>query len=65
VPSSSATPTDASDGAGVSEVVTRPEPGIARGKWEAPAWVFVAVAAVALLGGLAWGIQALLRARKR
>ena len=23
-----------------SEAVTRPDPGLARGKWEAPAWAF-------------------------
>lgn len=25
---------------GPTEIVTRPEPGIARGVWEAPAWAF-------------------------
>jgi hypothetical protein len=37
-----------------SDDVVRPEPGLARGRWEAPAWAFYAVAAAALLGGLAW-----------
>ena len=60
-----ATPTDASDGAGLTEVVTRPEPGIARGKWEAPAWIFVAVAVVAVLAGLGWLTVALRGTRRR
>jgi hypothetical protein len=31
-----------------SETVTRPDPGLARGKWEAPAWAFwVALAVLA------------------
>ena len=30
------------------------ETGLARGRWEAPAWAFWAVAAAALIGGLAW-----------
>lgn len=29
-----------------TEVVTRPEPGLARGAWEAPAWAFWAMLAV-------------------
>jgi hypothetical protein len=33
-----------------TETVTRPEPGLARGRWEAPAWVFWAMLAVVLLG---------------
>ena len=41
-----------------SETVERPEPGLARGRWEGPAWVFYVVAAVAILGGLSWGILA-------
>jgi hypothetical protein len=31
-----------------------PETGLARGRWEAPAWAFWVVAAAALVGGLAW-----------
>jgi hypothetical protein len=65
VPSPVATPADASDGAGLTEVVTRPDPGIAQGKWEAPAWVFVAVAVVAVLGGLGWLTVALRGTRRR
>lgn len=31
-----------------TETVTRPDPGLARGKWEAPAWAFwVALAVIA------------------
>jgi hypothetical protein len=34
--------------------VTRPDPGLARGKWEAPAWVFWAMLGVVLVGSLAY-----------
>jgi hypothetical protein len=30
-------------------VVHRPDPGLARGKWEAPAWAFYVALAVAML----------------
>lgn len=33
-----------------TEAVTRPEPGLARGKWEAPAWAFWIALAVVVLG---------------
>lgn len=33
-----------------TETVTRPDPGLARGKWEAPAWAFWVVLAVVVLG---------------
>lgn len=33
-----------------TEVVERPDPGLARGKWEAPAWVFWAMLGVVLVG---------------
>ena len=33
-----------------TETVTRPDPGLARGKWEAPAWAFWVALAVVLLG---------------
>ena len=36
------------------ESIQRPDPGIARGRWEAPAWGFWVVAVAAMLGGLAW-----------
>lgn len=47
-----------------TETVQRPAPGLARGHWEAPPWVFYAVLAVAVLGGLTWGLAAL-RARRK
>jgi hypothetical protein len=47
-----------------SETVERPEPGLARGRWEAPGWFFYAVAVAAILGGLTW-IAAALRARRK
>jgi hypothetical protein len=31
------------------EIVHRPDPGLARGKWEAPSWAFLAVAAFAVV----------------
>ncbi|HTB73758.1 MAG TPA: hypothetical protein VK762_10970 [Polyangiaceae bacterium] len=46
-----------------TETVQRPTPGLARGHWEAPPWVFYAVIAAAVLGGLTWGLTAL-RARQ-
>jgi hypothetical protein len=33
-----------------TETVTRPEPGLARGKWEAPAWAFWLLLAVLIVG---------------
>jgi hypothetical protein len=33
-----------------TETVTRPDPGLARGKWEAPAWAFWVALAVVLVG---------------
>jgi hypothetical protein len=47
-----------------TETVQRPAPGLARGRWEAPPWVFYAVFALAVLGGLTWGLAAL-RARRK
>jgi hypothetical protein len=47
-----------------TETVERPAAGLAHGRWEAPAWVFVAIALSAALGGLAWVLLAL-RARRR
>jgi hypothetical protein len=31
-----------------TETITRPEPGLARGKWEAPAWAFWAMLGILL-----------------
>ena len=33
-----------------TETVTRPDPGLARGKWEAPPWAFWLMLAVLLAG---------------
>ncbi|MDB4939236.1 MAG: hypothetical protein JWP87_6208 [Labilithrix sp.] len=33
-----------------TETVTRPDPGLARGKWEAPAWAFWVALAVIVVG---------------
>ena len=42
-----------------TEVVTRPEPGLARGKWEAPVWAFWVVLAVVILGTAAYVLRRL------
>jgi hypothetical protein len=47
-----------------TETVQRPPPGLARGRWEAPPWVFYALIVAALVGGLAW-VVAGLRARRK
>jgi hypothetical protein len=47
-----------------SETVERPQPGLARGRWEAPGWVFYAVAVAAVIGGISWAFAAL-RTRNR
>jgi hypothetical protein len=36
------------------ETVDRPEPGLARGRWEAPPWFFYAVLVLAIVGSAAW-----------
>jgi hypothetical protein len=43
--------------------VERPEPGLARGRFEAPAWFFYAVLAAAILGMVAWAVTARVRRR--
>ncbi len=42
-----------------TESVERPAPGLARGRWEAPPWVFVLVAVATVLTSLAWLVVAL------
>jgi hypothetical protein len=46
------------------EVVERPEPGLARGRWEGPTWFFYAVAVAAIVAGVAW-VATALRARRK
>ena len=41
------------------ETVTRPDPGLARGKWEAPAWMFWVVLAVATVAAAAYVLRRL------
>ena len=48
-----------------TETVERPEPGLARGRWEAPRWAFELTPAALILGGLAWLALALRRRRTR
>jgi hypothetical protein len=45
------------------EAVVRPDSGIARGLWEAPAWVFYLVAATAIAGGIVW-LVVIVRSRR-
>jgi hypothetical protein len=47
-----------------SERVERPEPGLARGRWEAPPSVFYGVAAVTLIGGVTLAIRGLRKSRR-
>lgn len=37
-----------------TETVQRPDPGLARGRWEAPAWVFWGALGVIVLGAAAY-----------
>ncbi len=37
-----------------TEIVTRPDPGLARGKWEAPAWVFWTILALVIVSAAAY-----------
>jgi hypothetical protein len=63
VPATSATPSGSA-----TETVVRvdpDQPGLARGRWEAPAWSFYLAAALALVGGIAWLGLALALARTR
>jgi hypothetical protein len=46
-----------------TEEVHRPDPGLARGRWESPAWAFWVVLAIAVAGGLAW-LAVVVRRRK-
>ncbi len=49
-----------------TETVTRPDPGLARGKWEAPAWAFWAalVVAAAVTALFVLGRMGMLKRRK-
>jgi len=40
-----------------NQVVERPEPGLARGLWEAPVWVFYAIALATIAAGLVWALR--------
>jgi hypothetical protein len=46
------------------ETVQRPDPGLARGLWEAPPWLFYAILAAAVVGGLTWALAELRSRRK-
>jgi hypothetical protein len=47
-----------------TETVQRPPPGLARGRWEAPPWLFYAVIVAAVVGGLTWALAGI-RSRRR
>jgi hypothetical protein len=53
-------PTESSStGASALELqVERPPPGLARGRWEAPAWLFWATAAAVVAAGVIWFARA-------
>lgn len=40
-----------------TETVTRPDPGLARGKWEAPAWAFWLALALIVVGTAAYVLR--------
>jgi hypothetical protein len=46
-----------------TEIVERPDPGLSRGRWEAPRWAFALIAALTVIGGLVW-LAITLRARR-
>ena len=54
-PSSSAAPRAPAPSS--TEVVTRPEPGLARGVWEAPSWAFWVLLALVVLGATAYVLR--------
>lgn len=45
------------------EIVTRPDPGLARGTWEAPAWAFWAFLALVILFAFGYAARRPLLAR--
>jgi len=42
-----------------SQTVSRPEPGLARGKWEGPAWLFWAILGVAVIAATLYALRRL------
>jgi hypothetical protein len=54
-----------SDTAAPTESVQYPDPGLAHGRWEAPPWAFVLVAALTVVGSLVWLAVALRVRRSR
>jgi hypothetical protein len=42
-----------------TETVTRPDPGLARGKWEAPAWAFWLALALVVVGSTLYVLRRL------
>lgn len=46
-----------------SETVTRPDPGLARGNWEAPAWAFWVALAVIVAGSTLYVLRRMGRLR--
>ena len=58
-PAPTSGPAESAPAPTATEIVTRPEPGLARGKWEAPAWVFWVMLAVVILGAAAYVLHRL------
>ena len=48
-----------------AESIQYPDAGLAHGRWEAPPWAFVLVAALAVVGSLVWLALALRMRRSR
>ena len=66
-PSSASGTTAPPPASSATETVTRPEPGLARGKWEAPAWAFWVALAVVVVGTALYvlGRMGIFKRRKR
>jgi hypothetical protein len=62
-PATTALSTSFSSSGAPADSVERPAPGLASGRWEAPGWAFVVIAALTLLGSLAW-LALFLRSRR-
>ena len=58
-PAPTSGPAESAPAPTTTEIVTRPEPGLARGKWEAPAWVFWVMLALVILGAAAYVLRRL------
>jgi hypothetical protein len=64
VPSVSVSFVTSIPGAEPTDTVQRPDPGLARGLWEAPTWIFYAIATTAVVGALIWMVVVAIRWKK-